>query len=293
MDTTTNTGGENLLKTEVTRRGTLTAAAWAAPVIAVAAATPAAVASGVIDPTTDLVVGATGGSEGFYSTGGNANLSQASPSNTTDFRRGFWVENTGSATFTGTLRIAFQFPRKWNEATGGDVDAFNNYGTRDLGGSGGASIGGATGWTVSQGTWVQNQAPSNINVWTAVWFRMDDAYFDLTNVVLPPGGVIWFALNAGIPSAWINATGNTGGGTYIWVNGAQQQVSAPGAGIFNGFIYWKSGVDITATTTGGTNLGTWQTPVGNWSNAIWYFNGGGPYNYLGTVGGLYPSYGIG
>lgn len=300
MDKTTDTGGENLLKTDVTRRGTLTAAAWAAPVIAVAAATPAAVAS-PLNPTTDLEVGATGGSEGFYSTGGNANLSQNTPNNTQNFRRGFWVQNKASSTasFTGTLRIAFKIPRmwswRWGGNTGGDFQAFNNWSTQDLGGDNGGSVGGATGWSRTDGIWVQNSAPSGTNVWQAIWFRMDDVYFDLTNVNLPPGGRIWFAVNAEIPSAWINATGNNDGGTYIWVNPSTQgqEPSSNGGANFNGFIYWKSDLSIAATTTGGTYLGTWNTPVGTWGNAIWYFNGGGPYNYLGTVGGLYPSYGVG
>lgn len=265
MDTTTNTGGENLLKTEVTRRGTLTAAAWAAPVIAVAAATPAAVASG-FDPLADLSVDALGGAEGRYQTGANFTAGGVS---STDFRRAFSITNNGAGSFTGSLRIDFQFPRMWNQAGGGDADAFNNWGTVDLGGTNGGSIGGKTSWTTSTGTWSQN---TGNYAWTAVYLRNDNAYVTLTNVSLPPGATVWFALNAGIPFSWIGDPG-------VYINPGNPNR-----------IYWRSAVSITATTSGGTNLGTYVTPVGTWTDGIWYFNGGGPYAYLGGHG-LYPSYG--
>lgn len=184
-----------------------------------------------------------------------------------DFRRAFSVTNTGEGAFTGTLRIDFTFPRAWNQGiSGNNVDAFSNWSTVDLGGTDGASVGSASGWTVSEGSWVQN---TGTNAWSAVWFRMDQAYFTLNNVTLPPGGTIWFALNASVPFDWI---GNNG--QYL-----------P-----NGRVYWRSPVSITATTSTGTNLGTYDTPVGGWTDGIWYFNGGGPYAYDGGHG-LYPAFG--
>lgn len=44
---------------------------------------------------------------------------------------------------------------------------------------------------------------------------------------------------------------------------------------------------ITATTSNGTDLGMYETQVGDWENGIWYFNGGGPYAYNGGHD-LYP-----
>lgn len=266
MESTTNESGNPLLNTEMSRRGTLTAAAWSVPVIAVAAATPAAVASEPFDPLSDLQVGTLGGAEGRYATGADFTTGVVSPN--TDFRRAFTVTNTGEGSFTGTLRINFQFPRMWNQGGGGDTGAFNNWGTVDLGGRNGGSIGGKTAWTVTENTgpWAQNTGP---NAWGAVYQRMDYAWVDLTNVSLPAGGVIWFALNASIPFDWIRNTGE------YFPNGWR--------------IYWRSPVDITATTSTGTNLGTYNTPVGTWTEGIWYFNGGGPYGYDGGEG-LYPTF---
>lgn len=98
---------------------------------------------------------------------------------------------------------------------------------------------------------------------------MDEAYFTLEGVNLPPGGTIRFALNASVPPTWIGDDG--------------QYLS-------DGRIYWHSPVSITATASDGTPLGTFDTEVGGWENGIWYFNGGGPYAYLGGQG-LYPAYG--
>lgn len=265
MDTTASQTGESLLKTEVTRRGTITAAAWSLPVVAVAAATPAAVAS-PLDPTSDLSVAALGGAEGRYQTASNYSAGGVS---STDFRRAFSVTNNGQGSFTGSLRIDFQFPRIWNQAGGGDADAFSNWGTVDLGGTNGGSIGGKSSWTTSTGTWSQN---TGTYAWTAVYLRNDNASVTLTNVSLPAGATIWFALNASVPYAWIGDPG-------VYINPGNPNR-----------IYWRSPVNITAFTTGGTNLGTYVTPVGGWTDGIWYFNGGGPYAYNGGQG-LYPAYG--
>ncbi|MCC2030746.1 hypothetical protein [Microbacterium allomyrinae] len=260
---------ETLWKAEVSRRGTLTAAAWAVPVIAMAAATPAAVASGPFDPTSDLQVAALGGAEGRYTTGSNFTNGVVSPN--TDFRRAFSVTNVGEGTFSGTLRIDFTFPRMWNQGTGSNTDAFQNYSTVDLGGSNGGSIGGKSSWTVTTAAaYTQN---TGTNAWTAVWLRMDPAYFTLTNVVLPPGGTVRFALNAAIPFSWI---GSAGPPPVYFPNSWR--------------IYWRSPVSITATTSSNVNLGTYVTPVGGWTDGIWYFNGGGPFAYDGG-GGIYPAYG--
>lgn len=269
MESTTNESGNPLLRTEMSRRGTLTAAAWSVPVVALAASTPAAVASEPFDPLSDLSVAALGGAEGRYATGSDFTNGVVSPN--TDFRRAFSVTNTGEGAFTGTLRIDFQFPAMWNQGgAGGDTGAFNNWGTVDLGGTSGGSIGGKTGWNVTPAsTYTQNTGDA---AWTTVWQRMDSAWFDLTNVSLPAGGTIWFALNATIPFSWIGSAG------------------PPPEYLPDGRIYWRSPVSITATTTGGTNLGTFNTPVGSWANGIWYFNGGGPYAYEGGHG-LYPNYG--
>lgn len=253
----------------VPRRGVLAAAAWAAPTLAVATAAPAIAASPPIDPLTDLSVAALGGAEGRYSTGGSYTGGVVGPN--TDFRRAFSVTNTGEGSFTGSLRIDFTFPRMWNQAGDGNTDAFNNWSTQDLGGTGGGSIGGASSWTVGAPAASYTQNTGNY-AWTDVWLRNDPAYFTLTNVSLPPGATIWFALNAAIPFPWIGDPG-------VYINPGNPNR-----------IYWRSEVDITAITTGNTNLGTYRTPVGSWTDGIWYFNGGGPYAYDGGQG-LYPTYG--
>lgn len=256
----------------VPRRGLLAAAAWAAPTLAVATAAPAIAASSPIDPQSDLSVAALGGAEGRYATGGSYTPEPVGPN--TDFRRAFSVTNSGEGSFTGSLRIDFTFPRMWNQATGTNTDAFNNWSTQDLGGTGGTgggSIGGVSPWELGPAATEYTQNTGDY-AWEAVWLRNDPAYFTLTNVLLPPGATIWFALNAGIPFSWIGDPG-------VYINPGNPNR-----------IYWRSNVDITATTTGGDDLGTYRTPVGSWTNGIWYFNGGGPYAYLGGHG-LYPTYG--
>ena len=251
----------------VPRRGLLAAAAWAAPTLAVATAAPA-IAASPSELLANLTVNALGGAEGRYSTGNRYTNGVVDPN--TDFRRAFSVTNNSTVNFTGSLRIDFQFPGMWNQGySGGDTGAFNNWSTQDLGGTGGGEIGWASGWTVSPGEWAQNYGAS---AWSAVHQRMDDAYFTLNTVSLPVGSTIWFALNATIPFDWIGSAG------------------PPPVYLPNGRVYWRSPVSITATTSGGTNLGTYVTPVGSWENGIWYFNGGGPYAYLGGHG-IYPTYG--
>ena len=88
--------------------------------------------------------------------------------------------------------------------------------------------------------------------------------------VAPPRATIWFALNATVPREWIGEEGE-----YI------------NPGNPNNRIYWRSPVKITATTSNGTDLGMYETKVGDWENGIWYFNGGGPYAYNGGHD-LYP-----
>lgn len=261
--------GESLLDAKISRRRALAAGAWSVPVAAAAVAVPMAAASGTLNPLADLKVLALGGAEGRYSTGGNYASGPVSANQ--DFRRGFSIQNTGQASFTGSLTITFTFPRMWNQATGNNADAFSNYGTVDLGGTGGASIGSASAWVTSAATaYTQNTGTS---AWTNVWLRMDDASVTLMNVVLPAGGTVRFALNAGVPQAWIGTSGQ-----YL-----------PGR------IYWRSDIYVTATTANGTALGTYG-PVpdpdtsSNWANGIWYWNGGGPYAYDGGMG-LYPAYG--
>lgn len=271
MESTENEGGNALLKTQLTRRTAITAAAWSAPVVAMAAATPAVAASGTFDPLANLEVGALGGAEGRYQTGHNYTGGGVSD---TDFRRAFYVKNTSTdgASFTGSLKIDFKFPRMWNQAgVGGNADAFNNWGTVDLGGTGGGSIGSADAWQVGAAatSYTQN---TGYYAWTAVWLRNDPASVTLRGVSLPAGATIWFALNVAIPFSWIGDPG-------VYINPGQPNR-----------IYWRSDVKITATTTGGTNLGTYTTPVGTWGDGIWYFNGGGPFAYLGGHG-LYPNYG--
>lgn len=254
----------------VPRRGLLAAAAWAAPTLAVATAAPAIAASSPIDPQTDLSVTALGGAEGRYPTRSPYTNGPVGPN--TDFRRAFSVTNTGTGSFTGSLRIDFTFPRMWNQAgVGGNADAFSNWSTQDLDGTGGGSIGGASPWGLGAEatTYTQNTGEY---AWTDVWLRNDPAYFTLTNVSLPPGATIWFALNASIPFSWIGDPG-------VYINPGNPNR-----------IYWRSPVKITATTSNGTNLGTYETPVGTWENGIWYFNGGGPFAYDGGQG-LYPTYG--
>lgn len=270
MESTNEKGENSLLKTQVTRRTTLTAAAWSAPVIAVAAATPAAVASEPFNPQADLEVAALGGAEGRYAP--NRPYTEGVVAANTNFRRMFSVTNTGEGTFNGSLRIDFTIPRMWNQATGINADAFNNWGTVDLEGIGGASIGGVTSWTV--GPDAPSYTPNTGDyAWTDVWLRNDPAHFTLTNVSLPPGGTIRFAPNANVPNSWIGDPG-------VYINPGNPNR-----------IYWRSEVDITATTTGGDNLGTYRTPVGSWTNGIWYFNGGGPYAYEDPATGIYPAYG--
>lgn len=252
----------------VPRRGVLAAAAWAAPTLAVATAAPA-IAASPFEPESDLLVDALGGAEGRYSTGGSFTDGVVAPN--TDFRRAFSVTNTGEGSFTGSLRIDFTFPRMWNQAGAGDTDAFNNYSTQDLGGTGGGSIGSSSAWTVGAPAPSFTQNTGNY-AWTAVYLRNDPAYFTLENVSLPPGATIWFALNAAIPFSWIGDYGE-----YINPGNPNR-------------IYWRSEVDITATTSDGDDLGTYRTPVGSWTDGIWYFNGGGPYAYHGGQG-LYPDHG--
>lgn len=254
----------------VPRRGVLAAAAWAAPTLAVATAAPAIAASPPIDPQSDLLVDALGGAEGRYPTGGSYAPGPVGPNS--DFRRAFSVTNTGDGSFTGSLRIDFTIPRAWNQAgSGGDADAFSNWSTVDTGGTGGGSIGGSSPWTVGAAapSFTQN---TGTYAWTDVWLRNDPAYFTLQDVVLPPGATIWFALNASVPNAWIGDYG-------VYINPGNPNR-----------IYWRSEVDITATTSAGTDLGTYRTPVGDWEDGIWYFNGGGPFAYLGGHG-LYPDHG--
>lgn len=254
----------------VPRRGVLAAAAWAAPTLAVATAAPAIAASSPIDPQSDLLVDALGGAEGRYATGGSFTDGVVAPN--TDFRRAFSVTNTGDGTFTGSLRIDFTFPRMWNQAgDGGDADAFSNWSTQDLGGTNGGSIGSSSPWTVGAAAPSFTQNTGNY-AWTDVWLRNDPAYFTLEDVSLPPGATIWFALNASIPFSWIGDYG-------VYINPGNPNR-----------IYWRSEVDITATTTGGDDLGTYRTPVGDWEDGIWYFNGGGPFAYDGGQG-LYPAHG--
>ena len=132
--------------------------------------------------------------------------------------------------------------------------------------------GGVTPWTVGAAapSFTQNTGDYS---WEDVWLRNDPAYFTLTNVSLPPGGTIRFALDASIPFPWIGDPG-------VYINPGNPNR-----------IYWRSEVDITATTTGEDNLGTYRTPVGSWTNGIWYFNGGGPYAYEDPATGIYPGYG--
>jgi len=241
-----------------------------------AAATPAVAASPTFNPLANLEVGVLGGAEGRYETGSNFTPSGAVWPPNRDFRRAFRVTNTSTdgASFSGTLRVNFQYPGMWNNPSfvngqsQGDEVAFNKLGTVDLGGRSGGSIGGKTDWTTTVNTepwWVNTQGP---NAWTAVHMRMDYAYVDLTNVSLPAGSTVWFALNAEVPSKWIREADD-----YL-----------PNR------IYWRSPVSITATATGGTDpLGTYHTPVGSLAEGIWYFNGGGPVAYLGGEG-LYPVY---
>lgn len=226
-------------------------------------------ASSPINPQNDLSVAALGGAEGRYTTRGPYTNDPVGPNN--DFRRAFSVTNSGDGSFTGSLRIDFTFPRLWNQAGNGpDTNAFSNYSTQDLGGTGGGSIGGASEWAVTEAEdFTQNYGEY---AWTNVWLRNDPAYFTLQDVSLPPGATIWFALNASIPFSWIGDYGD-------YINSGNPNR-----------IYWRSEVYITATTTAGTALGTYRTPVGDWANGIWYFNGGGPYAYDGGHG-LYLEHG--
>ncbi|MBX0301312.1 hypothetical protein K2F54_15165 [Cryobacterium sp. 1639] len=272
---------ETLWKAEVSRRGTLTAAAWAVPVIAMAAATPAAVASGEFNLQADLRVAPLGGAEGRYNTGSNYNAGGSA--NPTDFRRAFVIQNVGEGTFTGTLRVNFSFPRMWNQATGNNTSAFNNWGTKDVFASGSGTLfspANVSGWNtpVNHSTYVQNVKGSGTGAaWEQVWLLLADTYFTMSGT-LAPGGSVTFALNANIPNAWIS--GVNGDNSYL-----------------PGWIYWRSPVTIQATTSGGENLGTYDTGVGAWNNGIWYFNGGGPWGYLPSppydAYGLYPSAGQG
>lgn len=280
MESTENEGGNALLKTQLTRRTTLTAAAWSAPVVAMAAATPAVAASPFM--VADLSVAPLGGAEGRYSTGGN--FTDGPVGANTDFRRAFSVTNNGTGTFTGTLKIDFHFPRIWNQGLTADdnTDSFSNYGTVDLGSRNGGVVVGKTGWTFTGNTvWEQNYGAG---AWVAVYQRLDEATFDLTGVELPPGGVIWFALNAAIPESWIGsaAVGEEGQPGY-----------QPAVYLDGGRIYWRSEVYVTATPTVGDSQGPYPMGVGDWANGIWYFNGGGPFAYEDPATGIYPAYGKG
>ena len=253
----------------VPRRGVLAAAAWAAPTLAVATAAPA-IAASPSELLANLTVNALGGAEGRYSTGNRYTNGVVDPN--TDFRRAFSVTNNSTVNFTGSLRIDFTFPRAWNQAgVGGDADAFSNWGTVDTGGINGGSIGSSSTWTVGAPAPSFTQNTGNY-AWTDVWLRNDPAYFTLEDVSLPPGATIWFALNASIPFSWIGDYG-------VYINPGNPNR-----------IYWRSEVDITATTTGGDDLGTYRTTVGSWADGIWYFNGGGPFAYDGGQG-LYPAHG--
>ena len=188
VESTENEGGNALLKTQLTRRTAVTAAAWSAPVVAMAAATPAVAASGTFE-VANLSVAALGGAEGRYQTKHDFTSEAVSPPNR-DFRRAFSVNNKSKdgASFSGTLRVNFQYPGMWNNPrldngqSQGDESAFNNWGTVDLGGRGG-SIGGKTDWktTVNPAPkwWVNNEGP---HAWDAVHMRMDYAYVDLTSI---------------------------------------------------------------------------------------------------------------
>lgn len=271
VESTENEGGNALLKTQLTRRTAVTAAAWSAPVVAMAAATPAVAASGTFK-LANLKVDALGAAEGLYETGHNFTPSAVVDPPNNDFRQAFYVKNTSTdASFTGTLKIDFRFPGAWNEGvSGNNVSIFDNRGTVDTGGENGGVIGGKTSWAVTEATglWTPN---TGTGAWSAVHQRMDYATFNLTGVELPPGGVIWFALNASIPESWIGSAG------------------PPPVHLTGGRIYWRSDVDITAITDGGDTLGPYRTPVGGWADGIWYFNGGGPVAYDGGHG-LYPAY---
>ena len=272
METAVRQGDTPPKASRVPRRGVLAAAAWAAPTLAVATAAPAIAASPPFNPLADLRVAALGGAEGRYPTGGNYINGAVGPNS--NFRRMFSVTNTGEGAFNGSLRIDFTIPRMWNQAGDGNTDAFNNWGTVDWNTAnlGGASIGGVTPWTVGPDAPSYTQNTGNY-AWEAVWLRNDPAYFTLTNVSLPPGGTIRFALNANVPDSWIGDPG-------VYINPGNPN-----------HIYWRSDVDITAITNGGDNLGTYRTPVGTWENGIWYFNGGGPYAYEDPATGIYPKYG--
>lgn len=273
MDPLKEGGERSLLTATLSRRNALKAGAWSTPIVAAALAVPLAAASNDFELTTDLLVRAAGGAEGRYSTSADYVSGSVAPNN--DFRRAFSVQNTGMGTFTGTLTVSFQFPRMWNNFGVGNGDAFNNYGTVDLGSSGGAGVGGASAWSTSPaGSYTQN---SGANADTSVWLRMDGASTTLTGVTLPPGGTIWFALNGTVPQSWIGDEG----------------VYLPG-----GRIYWRSDIFISATTSTGVSLGTFgpvpdPDTASNWRDGIWYWNGGGPFAYHDAVTGLYPGYGEG
>lgn len=259
----------SLLDTEFSRRRALVTGAWSVPVVAMAVSLPAAAASGEFDPATALQGKALGGAEGRYATGGNFTSGVVGANQ--DFRRAFSISNIGTTDFKGSLTVLFKFPRKWNEGvTNRDVDAFQNFHTVDLGGRDGGSIGGAAQWGTTEGTWVRNTGG---NPSPNVWFRMDSATATLTEVVLPAGGTVWFALNATVPQQWIGSVGQ------YFPNGNR--------------IYWRTDVIITAMDSTGKDLGTYgplPDPGGNWADGIWYWNGGGPYAYNGGEG-LYPAFG--
>lgn len=268
MDESQVSNDRSLLDVKFSRRRALMAGAWSAPVVALVVAAPAVAASG-FDPAVDLTATALGGAEGRYATGSNFTNGVVNPNQ--DFRRAFSIGNIGQTDFSGSLTVTFSFPRKWNEGTTNvDVDAFSNYGTVDLGGRDGGSIGSASGWGTTQAAaWTQNTGAS---AWTEVWCRMDDASATLNNVILPAGSTVWFALNATVPQQWIGD---------------------PGVYLPDGRVYWRSDIFITAKSDNGTVLGTYgplPDPGGNWENGIWYWNGGGPYAYDGGEG-LYPAYG--
>lgn len=276
MEETRGSNGASLLDAKISRRGALAATAWSAPAVAMVVAAPMAAASPPFNPLSDLRVLGLGGAEGRYSTSGNFTSGVVDPNN--DFRRAFSIQNIGQGGFTGSLEIKFRFPRVWNNFGSGDGDAFQSFGTQDLGGRADASIGGASAWTTTEAPGFTEN--TGTNAYPNVWMRMDEATTTLQNVNLPAGGVIWFALNATVPNSWIS--GPSGNGAYF-PNGYR--------------IYWRTDIFIKATTSGGQNLGTYG-PVpdpdtsSNWSNGIWYWNGGGPFAYDGGEG-LYPAFGNG
>ncbi|REJ05145.1 hypothetical protein DY023_11260 [Microbacterium bovistercoris] len=268
-----------LLDAKLTRRSALIAGAWSAPVVGLAVAAPLAAASEPpFDPTTDLEVLALGGAEGRYRFGNDYTSGTNTDPSNRDFRRAFSIRNTGTATFAGSLTVMFEFPRMWNQGISANADAYSPYTTVDLGGRNGGSIGSASPWVTSAAAeYTQNvQSNGTLPAWDEVWLRMDPASVTLNNVALPPGGVVWFALDGEVPAPWIG----------------QNNQYLP-----NGVIYWRTDIFIQATDTSDNDLGTFgpvpdPDTTSNWRNGIWYWNGGGPFAYDGGES-LYPAYGNG